>query len=155
MSDRKAQPFDIVQKPKHYNNHPSGVEAIELCEVMTFNLGNAFKYVYRRGDKGNTLQDLNKALWYLEREIKRLSRYTWMPAIFQGMFKVNSEFSQHHEELVGAIISAETDSVAASFYSYLLVTGSMNKVEPSLAIACDSLRHMIEVAQTPDAPQAS
>ena len=38
MSDRKAQPFDIVQKPKHYNNHPSGVEAIELCEVMTFNL---------------------------------------------------------------------------------------------------------------------
>lgn len=73
---RQEQPFDIVQKPKHYNDHPSGVEAIELCELMTFNAGNCFKYLYRRGSKGNLVQDLDKALWYARRESDRIDAMT-------------------------------------------------------------------------------
>ena len=67
-----------VDHPAHYNKHPSGIEAIEVCRFMNFNVGSAFKYVYRRGDKvehGMTKEqaiqkDLNKALWYIRDERK-------------------------------------------------------------------------------------
>lgn len=62
---------DPVNHPAHYTQHPSGVECIELTENMTFNVGNAFKYLHRAALKGNQQQDLEKAAWYIEREIKR------------------------------------------------------------------------------------
>jgi hypothetical protein len=58
--------------PEHYKSHPSGVECIQITEHMNFNLGNAIKYIWRAGKKGDALQDLQKARWYLEREIERL-----------------------------------------------------------------------------------
>lgn len=65
--ERKAEAFDIVQRPKHYNLHPSGIETIEICELLSFSLGNALKYVWRSGDKDDRKQDLKKAVWYLNR----------------------------------------------------------------------------------------
>lgn len=62
---------DPVNHPAHYTQHPSGVEQIELSEHMTFNVGNAFKYLHRAALKGNQKQDLEKAAWYIQREIKR------------------------------------------------------------------------------------
>ena len=62
---------DEVNRPKHYTAHPSGVECIQVTEHMGFNLGNAIKYVWRADLKGNAVQDLKKAAWYIEREIKR------------------------------------------------------------------------------------
>jgi len=67
----RSKEFDVVDRPKHYNSHPSGFEAIELCEYMTFNMGNATKYVWRAGLKNDEVEDLKKALWYVEREDKR------------------------------------------------------------------------------------
>lgn len=64
---RAEQPFDIVEKPKHYNAHPSGYETIELTELLNANLSNALKYCWRRNDKDNLLQDLSKARWYARR----------------------------------------------------------------------------------------
>lgn len=64
---------DNVNHPKHYNAHPSGIECIQVVEHMNFNLGNAVKYIWRAGEKGKTLEDLQKAKWYLEREIQRLT----------------------------------------------------------------------------------
>ena len=64
---------DEVNHPSHYTAHPSGVECIQITEHMGFNLGNAIKYVWRADLKGNAVQDLKKAVWYIEREIdKRL-----------------------------------------------------------------------------------
>lgn len=63
---------DAVNHPKHYNTHPSGVECIQIVEHMNFCLGNAIKYIWRAGEKGDTLEDLKKARWYLNREIERL-----------------------------------------------------------------------------------
>lgn len=60
--------FDAVQKPKHYNNHPSGIECIQITEHMNFCLGNALKYLWR-ADLKNGIEDLEKAVWYLNREI--------------------------------------------------------------------------------------
>ena len=61
-----------VDRPAHYNSHPSGVEAIVICECMSFNVGNAIKYAMRHEHKGNPVEDLKKARWYIEREISRL-----------------------------------------------------------------------------------
>ena len=63
-----------VDHPKHYNEHPSGVECIDVVEHMTFNLGNAVKYLWRAGKKGPTDEDLRKDVWYIERERKRLAK---------------------------------------------------------------------------------
>jgi hypothetical protein len=62
---------DPVNKPAHYCSHPSGVECILISEQMNFCVGNAFKYLYRCTEKGNTLQDLLKAQYYIARELRR------------------------------------------------------------------------------------
>lgn len=72
MPDEKRDTVDWVNHPPHYKQHPSGVECIQITEWMNFNLGNAVKYIWRAGDKGDILEDLKKARWYLDREIKRL-----------------------------------------------------------------------------------
>lgn len=64
---------DAVNHPKHYVNHPSGVECITITEAFNFCLGNAIKYIWRAGLKGDAKQDLEKARWYVDREIQRLS----------------------------------------------------------------------------------
>ena len=58
--------------PDHYRGHPSGVECVTVTEHMTFCLGNAVKYIWRAGEKGDRLEDLRKARWYVDREIARL-----------------------------------------------------------------------------------
>ena len=64
---------DSVNHPKHYNTNPSGVECITVVEHMSFNVGNAIKYLWRADEKGNALEDLKKAAWYVQREIERRS----------------------------------------------------------------------------------
>lgn len=63
--------MSAVEHPSHYNNHPSGVECIDVVQHMNFNLGNAVKYIWRCDEKGNPIQDLEKAIFYLQQEIKR------------------------------------------------------------------------------------
>lgn len=65
---------DPVNHPKHYTSHPSGVECITVTEHMSFNVGNAIKYLWRADEKGAPIEDLRKAAWYVEREIARRSR---------------------------------------------------------------------------------
>ena len=62
---------DLVNHPPHYTAHPSGVECIQITEHMGFCLGNAVKYIARAGKKvgGDPIQDLEKAKFYLDREI--------------------------------------------------------------------------------------
>lgn len=64
---------DPVNHPKHYTSHPSGVECIQITEHLNFCLGNAVKYIWRAGEKDQAkeIEDLEKASWYLLREIKR------------------------------------------------------------------------------------
>lgn len=63
---------DLVNNPPHYTSHPSGIEAIQVTRHMNFNLGNAIKYIWRAGQKGDPIQDLEKAIFYLRDEIERL-----------------------------------------------------------------------------------
>lgn len=72
-----SKDFDPVEKPKHYNSHPSGVECIEITRHHDFAIGNVIKYVWRAGLKeGNLakeLEDLRKARYYLDDKIRMLT----------------------------------------------------------------------------------
>ena len=67
---------DSVNHPKHYNSLASfcecgrRIECIAVVENMSFNVGNAVKYVWR-ADHKNGIEDLKKAAWYVNREIER------------------------------------------------------------------------------------
>lgn len=63
-----------INHPKHYTSHPSGVECITITEHMGFNLGNALKYIWRADLKNNAMEDLQKAKWYIDREIQKRSK---------------------------------------------------------------------------------
>lgn len=65
---------DDAINPAHYATQYKGIEVIQLTEQMNFNRGNAVKYIARAGakDPDKEIQDLQKAQWYVEREIKRL-----------------------------------------------------------------------------------
>jgi hypothetical protein len=65
---------DNVNHPPHYTQHPSGVECIQITEHFNFNLGNAIKYIWRSALKGQQLNDLEKAAWYIQREIARRNK---------------------------------------------------------------------------------
>ena len=66
MEEPKADP---VNHPEHYKT--GGIETIDFIEAknLGYNLGNVVKYITRADHKGNKLQDLQKAQWYLNREI--------------------------------------------------------------------------------------
>jgi hypothetical protein len=60
---------DLVNSPPHYTT--GGIETIDFIEAkqLNYNLGNVVKYITRADHKGNRVEDLRKAKWYLEREI--------------------------------------------------------------------------------------
>jgi hypothetical protein len=60
---------DVINAPPHYRKHPSGVECITIVQWFNYNRGNAIKYIWRAGEKGDELEDLRKAAKYLEFEI--------------------------------------------------------------------------------------
>ena len=75
-----VKPYDItkpendpVEHPSHYTR--GNIEVIEYIEDKNFDfhLGNAIKYISRAGYKQNAVEDLRKAIWYIERKISKLS----------------------------------------------------------------------------------
>jgi hypothetical protein len=104
--------MDNVNHPNHYTQHASGVECIQITEHLSFNLGNAIKYIWRYEDKANPFEDLRKAIWYIDREIERYKAigisYTKNPIIWDNLRKViKCEYNYYREllllELLGSI----------------------------------------------------
>lgn len=65
---------DAVNHPDHYGGADDPYEAIKVVEAwgLCFHLGNVVKYVSRAGKKGDELEDLKKARWYLDRKISMM-----------------------------------------------------------------------------------
>lgn len=64
---------DLVNHPDHYK--VGGIETIDFIEAkkLNYNMGNAVKYISRAEHKGNKKQDLEKAIWYINRELGKLN----------------------------------------------------------------------------------
>jgi hypothetical protein len=71
-TEAPAPAVDMVNHPPHYKK--GGIETIDFIDAkeLNYNLGNVVKYVSRSGLKGTRIEDLKKAMWYLEREINTL-----------------------------------------------------------------------------------
>ena len=65
---------DAVNSPSHYTGFSNDAEVIDITENLNFNRGSAIKYLARAGvkDPAKEIEDLEKAAWYVHREIKRL-----------------------------------------------------------------------------------
>ena len=70
----KNDKVDPVNHPAHYTSDPSGIECITITRHRNFNIGNAIKYLWRAGlkDQDTLVQDLRKAVWYIQNEIERI-----------------------------------------------------------------------------------
>jgi hypothetical protein len=85
MTSLPAKDHDPVNHPSHYTSDPSGVECIQITRHRNFNIGNAIKYLWRCGlkDQATKVEDLEKAVWYIQDEIKRIkekfNKYTNTP----------------------------------------------------------------------------
>lgn len=71
---------EAVSHPSHYNQNKNGIEVIDIIEGQGwgagFNRGNSIKYILRAGakDPSKEIEDLEKAAWYINREIERLQK---------------------------------------------------------------------------------
>ena len=65
---------EYINHPQHYGGNDNTYEAIKVIEHydLNFHLGNSVKYILRAGKKDDRLQDLKKAMWYLQREIDKV-----------------------------------------------------------------------------------
>lgn len=72
MSNKKP---DMINHPPHYNDHPAGIECIDVIQHMPHNLACAMKYIWREGLKGKSGEDLDKAIWYINQEKKRRKEF--------------------------------------------------------------------------------
>lgn len=74
MSEKK----EMVNHPNHYGGKDNVYEAIKVIDAWgldnDFYLGNAVKYLSRAGKKDDTVQDLKKAIWYIEKKIEKLQQ---------------------------------------------------------------------------------
>lgn len=70
----KSKMMETVNHPKHYTSHPSGIECIQVTEHMDFCIGNAIKYLWRAGGKNDEIEDLEKAIWYINRKIELIKK---------------------------------------------------------------------------------
>ena len=84
---------DNVNNPQHYTEHPSGIQCIEVTEHMGFNLGNAIKYIWRCDLKKDAIEDLEKAVWYLNRELLRRKLYSTVGK--EDKYAPNNEHSHY------------------------------------------------------------
>ncbi|MFI6049029.1 DUF3310 domain-containing protein [Streptomyces violascens] len=62
-----------MNNPSHYTDgYSNGAEVIDIVEALPYNRGAAMKYLARAGKKENEIEDLQKALWYIKRELARM-----------------------------------------------------------------------------------
>jgi len=75
LSKDLAAPIDDpVHHPAHYTSHPCGLEIIDITKHHGFLTGNILKYVFRHKLKGQPIQDLKKARWYIDKAISELEK---------------------------------------------------------------------------------
>ena len=92
-----------VNHPKHYNSHPAGIECIDIIRHYTCDIANALKYLMRAGkkqkmgmeDAEKEIEDLKKALWYIEDYRKKI------PQLLLGHFKSRDRMEQIIIEVTG------------------------------------------------------
>lgn len=94
---------DVVNHPSHYaEGWSNGAEVIDITENLNFNRGNAVKYIARAGKKdlAKEIEDLEKARWYIERELYRLGQGDRDPILDAKIAEDDDFFIEHMDQPV-------------------------------------------------------
>lgn len=106
---------EMIDHPSHYNSHPSGIEAVDVAEHMSFCLGNCVKYLMRRRHKGDELADLKKAAWYAKRELARLRVRAGSPDLaHQSIFLASTDEDTKLGTAIGLLVASRRSSDPSS-----------------------------------------
>ena len=127
-----------VNHPKHYNSHPSGIEVIEIVRWMEFDTGNSFKYVSREDHKGNSVQDLEKAIFYV--------KDYWKMRVENPDYELR-EYPNRVRKLLWDFAMAETDPIKASVYYALFMAQISIEFDIMLNNAMSGLELLLAVAK--------
>lgn len=129
MTEKKHDP---VNHPSHYTSHPSGVEVLALTREMPFGPGNAVKYVLRRDLKGDPVEDIDKAIFYLNDAIK------------QGLdYFINEKLNLEGTK----VMLAETDPLLAEFIEVLCVHDATGLPTAKANVSTRQLMHARALAR--------
>jgi hypothetical protein len=114
LRNMNVKSYEHVDHPPHYNAHPSGVEAIQLCSRFHFAWGTMLKYLFRVGRKPGTaaLQDLEKALWYAttkEASSAMVQRYSRESTLEMMQRVRDAEPDSVLGKVLTCMLNAETD----------------------------------------------
>lgn len=126
---------DNVNHPKHYNSHPSGIECIEITENLESNLANAIKYLWRGPDKGNYIEDVKKAQWYINREFNRVKGLSLLGKILYKLRNVTRrDILKGKLIIITAHINEEArinalESIYAACYSNMVIESYLKDAE--------------------------
>lgn len=124
---QSEDPNEKIDHPRHYNQHPSGIECIELIENLPCNIANAIKYVWRCGLKTSETpkRDLGSAKWYTMREIARIELYELedepkpkTEIVWRSMAR--KVIAADEKIFIGKEDSEETDTILARYLRALL-----------------------------------
>lgn len=128
--------MDSVNHPPHYNQY-KGLEVWDLVEKMTFNLGNAIKYIARAGhkDPSKTVEDLQKAIAYIERERARV-------------FKTEPDYENYGE--IVDVLSSQLPYFRATAVQYICRGSNY-----FLGVALDMLDEEIKLLKLPPEEKSS
>ncbi|OPH38211.1 DUF3310 domain-containing protein [Moraxella equi] len=127
MTDKtKTDSVDMINHPPHYTSCPSGIECIEIAELLPFCLGNCYKYLHRAGLKGDKLTDLQKSLWYARRAFLNDEKLTDKAKI--RILEVASHQDLQKKELLTHFVQ----KTAGAFYLYLSSYVSQYQYQPHL-----------------------
>lgn len=129
-SDVNAEHEEHVNHPKHYNTHPSDIECVEFSELLPGNLSHVCVYVWRYENKGTPKRDLEKAVWFLERELGRTASEREETL---AMLKINRV--RHEDRLRGLRVHSDfTSEIVKSLFveTHGGLEISLNKIRQKL-----------------------
>jgi hypothetical protein len=109
-----------VNHPAHYNQHPSGIECIQIAEHLNFSLGCAFKYLWRAGSKEgvSAREDLEKALWYVKREKWKHDNFSLFKKFLFLAFPVSYQ-ATFQTEFIEQVITGFPATIGFAMYAIM------------------------------------
>lgn len=114
---------DVVNHPRHYTCHPCGIEIIEITSLLSFDIGNAVKYLARFRYKKKPREDYNKALWYIKHFIEtKASAITSILVIddYNGNEDQHAIYTIKLLENLDKLKNSEPEDAISSFYNSLI-----------------------------------
>lgn len=116
---------DNINHPPHYAGYRVTVECIDITRYLPFNLGNAVKYIWRAGRKGDSklkeAEDLRKAIWYLQDFREHLLHDRECTKYAEPVIRLLLEQQQQHAQIIPSFIATALHMILGHEFNNLIL----------------------------------